>query len=193
MSQVDSENSTAVPSETPAEPAGELSSPKEAFHEIWCLREEARREIDRLVNFLDETDNHMELEPEEDDDLEDEPSLGSLDRAMNQTRWKGGTFFLREEFDCELDYADDEPTLAAPENHPSSGSGGNQQRWAAGSADDREGGDDDREEDRSDLEPSLGWTESHQGMVGGCEHRVDYELAGSTVTDEARQRYRGIS
>jgi hypothetical protein len=48
-----------------------------------CARD-ARDEIDRLIRFLDETDNHMELEPEaegDDCELEDganeEPSLGS--------------------------------------------------------------------------------------------------------------------
>jgi hypothetical protein len=35
------------------------------FRAIGRLRREARDEIDRLIRFLDETDNHVELEPED--------------------------------------------------------------------------------------------------------------------------------
>ena len=35
------------------------------FRAIGRLRMEARDEIDRLIRFLDETDNHVELEPED--------------------------------------------------------------------------------------------------------------------------------
>jgi len=104
MAQVDSENSTA----TPADSAGPLYvktdiPPEEIFQAIGRLRKDAREEIDRLLRFLDETENHMELEPEdegddaelEDDDPEEhddppEPSLGSLDQHDNQERWAGG-------------------------------------------------------------------------------------------------------
>jgi hypothetical protein len=181
--------------EQPAQPAGELYfktdvSPEEIFQAIGRLRKEAREEIDRLIRFLDESDNHMELEPEEDDDSDDEPSLASLDRATDQTKWGRPQFVLHDEIDCELDDADDEPSLAAPENHPSSGSGGNQQRWAAGNADDREQVSEDEGVVDADLEPSLGWTEERQSMGGGQDQwRVDFELADSTVTHEARQRY----
>jgi hypothetical protein len=53
-----------------AEPAGELYyptpvTPEEAFQAIGRLRKAARDEIDRLIRFLDETDNHMELEPDD--------------------------------------------------------------------------------------------------------------------------------
>jgi hypothetical protein len=66
-------------------------SPEQVFQAIGRLRNEARDEIDRLIRFLDNTDNHMELEPEdESDDAEFEPSLGSLDRASNQARWAAG-------------------------------------------------------------------------------------------------------
>ena len=37
-------------------------TPEEAFQAIGRLRREARDEIDRLIRFLDDTDNHMELE-----------------------------------------------------------------------------------------------------------------------------------
>jgi hypothetical protein len=54
---------------------------EEAFQAILRLRKAARTEIDRLVRFLDESDNQMELEPdgteaeEHDDPEDDEPSL----------------------------------------------------------------------------------------------------------------------
>jgi hypothetical protein len=71
---------------------------------IGKLRSDARDEINRLLKFIDETDNHTELEPEDEDDdaeLEDsdpaeddglqEPSLGSLgDHHPNQARWAAG-------------------------------------------------------------------------------------------------------
>jgi hypothetical protein len=81
----------------PADSAGALYyrtpvTPEEAFQAIGRLRKEARDEIDRLIRFLDETDNHMEREPEDEaDDAEDEPSLGSLDRPADQTQWAKGS------------------------------------------------------------------------------------------------------
>ncbi|MCK1742229.1 hypothetical protein IVA80_15495 [Bradyrhizobium sp. 139] len=108
--------------ESPAESAGALYvktdiSPEQIFQAIGRLRKEARDEIDRLIQFLDETDNHMELEPEdegddselEDDDpaendLDDEPSLGSCDPSMgggDQTRWAAGC-----RRDLELEHAE---------------------------------------------------------------------------------------
>lgn len=91
--------------------------PDEIFKAIGRLRKEARDEIDRLLRFLDDTENHMEMEPEdegddselEDDDpaendLDDEPSLGSCDPSMGgggQTRWAFG-----DRRDLELDAAE---------------------------------------------------------------------------------------
>lgn len=54
------------------------ATPQEIFRAIGRLRREARDKIDRLIRFLDQTENHMELG--DDDDREqvsdDEPSLG---------------------------------------------------------------------------------------------------------------------
>jgi hypothetical protein len=66
--------------------------PKQLFRAIGKLRKDARDEIDRLIRFLDETDNHMELEDSIDDNPQgdqgdDEPSLGSLSAMMDQSRW----------------------------------------------------------------------------------------------------------
>jgi hypothetical protein len=100
----------------PAEPQDALYlptdiSPEEVFQAIGRLRKEARDEIDRLIRFLDKTDNHMEREPDGDEDEQsDEPeegadaedSLGSLERYASsygpdgrnetgsQTNWAGG-------------------------------------------------------------------------------------------------------
>jgi hypothetical protein len=65
-------------------------SPEEVFQAIWRLRKDARDEIDRLIRFLDQTDNHMEREPEDEaDDSETEPSLGSFDRMTDQSKAAG--------------------------------------------------------------------------------------------------------
>jgi hypothetical protein len=61
-------------------------TPEEAFQAIGRLRKEARDEIDRLIRFLDRTDDYVsrELQDEADANLreeaDDEPSLGSIER-----------------------------------------------------------------------------------------------------------------
>ena len=47
-------------------------SPEQVFQAIGRLRKEARDEIDRLVRFLDKTENHMEREPGDEGDLEED-------------------------------------------------------------------------------------------------------------------------
>src|ERR1035437_343286 len=42
-------------------------TPEELFRAIGRLRKDARDEIDRLIRFLDDTDNHMELDEAADD------------------------------------------------------------------------------------------------------------------------------
>src|SRR3984893_4340487 len=84
-------------------------TPEEAFQAIGRLRKEARDEIDRLIRFLDKTDDYVsrELEDSNDDNPHDEetddnredneddglsePSLGSSgDLHLNQERWSDG-------------------------------------------------------------------------------------------------------
>jgi hypothetical protein len=124
------------------------------------LRREAKDEIDRLIRFLDQTDtyalNELEACDAEDDDTtiarlgrtigagvleDDEPSLcGITAEAPASADWR----------DMEEDRSNDEPSLAAPENHPNCwASQGSQAHWAGGNRDDREGDDcaDDREGD----------------------------------------------
>jgi hypothetical protein len=105
----------------PAEPQGAPLylptdiTPEKLFQAIGRLRKEARDEIDRLIRFLDDTDNHMELEDSIDDNPHDEetddngedseddglsePSLGSVgDVHFDQGRWA-----VSDRRDLELD------------------------------------------------------------------------------------------
>jgi hypothetical protein len=66
MTQVDSENTIAVP----ANDAGALYfptdvTPEQLFQAIGRLRKKARDEIDRLIRFLDKTDDYMSRELED--------------------------------------------------------------------------------------------------------------------------------
>src|SRR5260370_753544 len=105
-------------------------TPEEAFQAIGRLRKEARDEIDKLIRFLDETDNHMEREPDDEaDESELEQSLGSFDRMADQSKaWR-----QRGEF-CSGDHAQ----LDNPHPEPSLGSVWeqqiNQEAWAAGNS-----------------------------------------------------------
>jgi hypothetical protein len=115
-------------------------SPEQIFQAIGRLRKEARDEIDRLIRFLDATDNHMELE----DQCEDEGA---------QCEGGGG------EEGCEdegADTSDREPSLGSCE--ASMGGRGDQSRWAAGGRRDLE--DDPTESgiaDHDGLLEQIGW------------------------------------
>ncbi|WP_029081094.1 hypothetical protein [Bradyrhizobium sp. th.b2] len=170
MAQVDSENSIAVPAATAF--AGALHyrtdiSPEDLFLAIGRLRREARDEVDRLLKFLDLTDDYVCRELEDDGDAEPslglqeafpgqgrggggddrEPDLGSFDRMTDQ-RLSNRQNHLGEErleVDAELDQADHEPSLGSLEKHPSAlgwawGSHpiGDQTNWAGGGSRDLE-------------------------------------------------------
>jgi hypothetical protein len=110
--------------------------------------------VECLIAFFDLLDPDPDLEPNGDaeEEPDGEPSLGSLD-AQPQTRWADG-LTPGHEVDCELDKADDEPSLG------STGCLGNdnqEQSWGACS-----GTTDDRERtgyacETEDEEPALGW------------------------------------
>ena len=111
----------------PAEPQGASLylptdiTPEKLFQAIGRLRKEARDEIARLIRFLDETDNHMEREPEDEaDDSETEPSLGSFDRMADQSKaWQQTAGELCFSIDAEQDDADNEDSDPAEESEPS--------------------------------------------------------------------------
>ncbi len=96
-------------------------TPEEAFQAIGRLRKEARDEIDRLIRFLDETDNHMEREPDDEaDDGDTEPSLGSFDRMTDQSKaWRQQSGELCYSADAEQDDADHEDSDPAEESEAS--------------------------------------------------------------------------
>lgn len=120
--------------ERPAESAGEFSSNlavqqqarETALQRLARLRKEASAEIDRLLQFLDASDEYVQTECE----LEDE--------GDELERYEG------DEADDEGDNCDLEPSLGAPERHPSEfmpngrNATGDQSQWAAGRRDDRE-------------------------------------------------------
>jgi hypothetical protein len=100
-------------------------TPEEAFQAIGRLRREARDEIDRLIRFLDKTDDYVSRELEDsiddnphdeetDDNGEDnedadpaEPSLGSVgDLHFNQEQWSNGSRCDLEQDDAESGIAD---------------------------------------------------------------------------------------
>ncbi|QOZ52881.1 hypothetical protein [Bradyrhizobium sp. CCBAU 53338] len=87
----------------------------------------ARELVKDLIDFLDQLEADPDLEPsaggsctDECEEIGDtEPSLGSLDRAINQEQWSKGHSWGPGDADLELDRSDDEPALGATENHPS--------------------------------------------------------------------------
>jgi hypothetical protein len=186
MAQADSVHSTppintsAIDDpQSPTKPPGEPQdaplyiptdiTPEELFQAIGRLRKDARDEIDRLIQFLDKTDDYVsrELEdavddgpiddneldgPENGEDEESdpaEPSLGSLGNHHEQDLWaRGGTKDLEDEHDGR------EP-------------------------DDNEGGDGAKEDD----EPSLGWTLDGQGGATSPEGD-ECEIGGSVGAED---------
>jgi hypothetical protein len=112
-----------MPADGPADSAVELYlptdvTPEQIFLAIGQLRKEARDEIDRLIGFLDKTDDYVSQELEDDDDRElvgdDEPSLGSFDRMADQSKGWSQTFGEQISGpDTEVDNADNEPSMGS--------------------------------------------------------------------------------
>jgi len=133
------------------------ASPADIFRAIGRLRKEARDEIVRLIDFLDQTDNHMELEPNGDEMDASWPECG-----------------IRPYADPHEDAEDDDPaedegttehSLGFLERHPSIyGYGrdgtGNQEWICQGLGRDLEEEHDGAEPDEADLEPRLGAPET---------------------------------
>jgi hypothetical protein len=141
--------------------AGRLQS----IQTLQRMRREARNEISRLIQFLDQSDEYVMSELEDDDDREEggdsEPSLGSFDGMTNQEKsYRGGS----SESDVELDTADDEPSLGASEHyHP-----GNQSSWAWGDSGDREDDAGDNSE-HDEAESGIG---DENGLREQCGYQV---------------------
>ena len=104
-------------------------SPAQIFQAIGRLRKDARDEIERLLNFLDSTDSHMEREPD----------LGWPER-FGQCGGVGGTDDTEDDSELNEDGGDAEPDLC---DEPSLGALEqpiDQTRWAQGNRSDREVG-----------------------------------------------------
>ncbi|MDO8400637.1 MAG: hypothetical protein Q7T45_22745 [Bradyrhizobium sp.] len=135
MDQADSVHSTPptntsaeTPLGTPEKPQDSFYlpadvSPEEVFKAIGRLRRAAREEIDRLLRFLDDTENHMEREPDGDEADVSYPEGGPR-------RMISGEGFDVAEDDEDSDTGEDsdpaEPALGSLDGQ------GDQTRWAAG-------------------------------------------------------------
>ena len=100
MTQADSVHSTPPTNtsadttlELPVESAGALYVPTDKFPRAnlpgdRAIPQEARDEIDRLMRFLDATDDHMQIDPDLEETGDDEPSLGGdrHDRLCKRSR-----------------------------------------------------------------------------------------------------------
>jgi hypothetical protein len=178
----------------------------EALQRLRGLRKETADEIDRLLDFLDESDIDPDLEPTlgfmngpaEMDECEtpedDEPSLASLDSVANQTKWAEADGSM---MDAELDDSDDEPDV---DGEPSLGSlsshgHGDQSVWGRPGEGgiDAEDEHDGAEPDEADSEPSagfdvgepsLGWTVD--GLTTGS--RDDREEGSPAAPPQNRTR-----
>lgn len=136
MTQADGVHSTPLLNTSSINPTAGLdwldiaadAKPADIFRAIGRLRKEAREEIDRLIRFLDETDNHMSVDDEDGGDTEpdthDEPSLGFLEMTNQERISQGGTDYWF--IDRELDNSDDEPCLGSLDHYHS------QECWAVG-------------------------------------------------------------
>lgn len=84
------------------------------------LRKEASAEIHRLIAFLDASDPYVQTELEEENEREevgdDEPSLGSFDRMVDQTKsYRLGSFDVdAEQDDCDREDADPDEAQYQP-------------------------------------------------------------------------------
>jgi hypothetical protein len=149
------------------------------------LRKEAQDEIHRLIRFLDVSDEYVMTELEDEAELEDagdgEYSLGSFDRMINQERSWRQVGEWANCADLERDDADNESSLAAPENHVATSppgvwaiegefksTSGNQTDWAGGNSDDREDDPGDNPE-QDDAESGIG---DEDGQREQCGYQV---------------------
>ncbi|WP_439365490.1 hypothetical protein ACNJYD_04380 [Bradyrhizobium sp. DASA03005] len=168
----------------------------EAISTLQRLRREARDEISRLIQFLDQSDPYVmtELEdgaddgPCDTDELEQDlatPDPRTSGDYLGRSPWTMRTFdqsrFQGE--DIEADDSDDEPSLGAIEKHASCygvdgrNSSGDQTAWADSGTKDLED-EHDGAEPGDDDEPSLGALEGHtdQRAAWHAASVNDYEL-----------------
>jgi hypothetical protein len=181
-------------------------SPEEVFQAIGRLRKEARDEIDKLIRFLDDSDNHMELEEAVDDvpcddseleagDGDDEPSLCGVSADIG----RGPSCISGEDLE-----GDDTPNGESAEDEPSLGSSctgedATQELWVTGGRSDLEGDEhdgrepeDEQYDGKADDEPSLGWTDEEAARgrtyAGAMGRSCDMEEGGSAASPQNRTK-----
>jgi hypothetical protein len=161
--------------------------PDDPIAALQRLRSEAADEVERLLSLIDAIDGDPDVEPngdEQDDDRQDEPSLGwpvagpAGDRSNEQP-------FV----DAELDLADAEPSLAAPEAVTALDARWSQVGWARGNSDDMESStgrnDDDEDSDHSGCGDLGGMLEQTGGEPDlGATEAIDQRTAWAAQTDE---------
>jgi hypothetical protein len=127
-------------------------TPEEVFQAIGRLRKEARDEIDRLIRFLDKTDEYVsrELEDSIDDNPHDDDELDGPEHAEDEDSDPG------------------EPSLGSLENFGT----GSQERWSAGNRRDLEV-EHDGAEPPEDAEPSLGSFDRIIDQTASWDMRID--------------------
>lgn len=90
------------------------SDVRAALKAIAGIRREASAEIDRLIALLDRISPDSDLEENGDndaDDSADEPSLGSIDNFIDQTKWAAGGFNTTHDVDREGEHDGREPDV----------------------------------------------------------------------------------
>lgn len=118
MTQADSVFITP-PTNTSALSSGLLAQEQarqDAIEALKTLRKHARDEIDRLLDFLDQSDDYVQTEREDavddvacDGEGDEEPSLGSFDRMVDQSKsWVSVQGEHLAQFDAEKDDCDAE-------------------------------------------------------------------------------------
>ncbi len=153
--------------------------------ESGLLPKTARDLVTQLIDFLDSLDADPDLEPtlgsepvpgsdECERPEDDEPSLGSLDRMMDQNKawavrnWHpvtGADFAI----DSEKDDSDNEPSLGSVENFGA----GSQELWASGDHRDLES-EHDGSEPSEDEEPSLGSFDAMVSQLSSWKQRAGW-------------------
>ena len=175
-------NPSGSPEESPDSPYLPTDvSPEEVFQAIGRLRKEARDEINRLIGFLDKTDDYVSRELEDDGDQGDASYREGLQRMSEHP------------MEDDEDAGDDEPSLGSSGHyhggpisysfHPISDG---HELILDCEGDEHDGAEDDQEGDDSpDNEPSLGWT-----IDGAVGNRDDREEGGHAIRTSDAHRDR---
>jgi hypothetical protein len=137
-------------------------SPEEVFQAIGRLRKEARDEINRLIGFLDKTDDYVsrELEDAVDDNPCDDNELDGPENGEDE---------LSEPDEPSLGSIEKSCSLYGPDGHNPTG---DQTRWGDSGTKDLED-EHDGAEPPDDAEPSLGSFDRILDQTTSWDMRID--------------------